>query len=364
MSRPACVVINPAAARHNLARVRELAPRARVVAVIKADAYGHGLERMAAALAGADAFGVACLEEALALREAGIAAPIVLLEGAFAAAELVHIRALGLDTVVHHDAQVRMLERAGGGAPVRVWIKVDTGMHRLGFQPAQVTGIAARLTAAPAVAPPLRLMTQLACAADPGSASVGRQIAAFDRAAAGLAAEHSIANSAAVVTWPQAHRDWVRPGLMLYGASPVDGRPAAALGLAPVMTVRSALIAVQQVGAGEGIGYGAAWRCPEPMPVGVVAMGYGDGYPRHAASGTPMLVNGRRAALVGKPSMDMLCVDLRACPQARIGDPVVLWGEGLPVDEVAAHAGTVAYQLLCSVRMRARYVTDDGQDPR
>ncbi len=359
MTRPACVVIDPAAARHNLARVRSLAPGARVMAVIKADGYGHGCVRMARAFADADAYGVACMEEALALRVAGFRHPVVLLEGAFAAAELPVVRAHALDIVVHDAGQVEMLEQAPPGEPVRVWLKIDTGMHRLGFEPGAIAAVSARLRASAAVRGPLRLMTQLACAYTPGDPTVVSQIAQFDAAAAGLQAEHSIANSAGVVAWPGSHRDWVRPGLMLYGVSPVDDRSAAELELRPVMTLRSALIAVRRIAAGEGVGYGLTWRSPGPMPVGIVAMGYGDGYPRHAESGTPALVNGVRVQLIGKSSMDMLCVDLRNCPDARVGDPVVLWGEGLPVEEIARHAGTVPYQLTCSVRMRARY-SEDG----
>jgi alanine racemase len=203
-------------------------------------------------------------------------------------------------------------------------------------------------------------MTHLACAQDPGDPLNAHQIDAFDRAARGIDAEHSIANSAAVAALPAAHRHWVRPGLMLYGVSPVEHADGGALGLRPVMTLRSELISVKRIEAGASVGYGATWRSPEPMSIGVVAMGYGDGYPRHAQSGTPALVNGVRAQLIGRPSMDMLCLDLRGVPDARVGDPVVLWGRGLAVEEIARHAGTVGYQLLCCMRMRARYVDDHG----
>lgn len=359
MSRPACVVVDLAAARRNLERARALAPRARLMAVVKADGYGHGLVRVARAFAAADAFGVACLDEALELRGAGVAKPVVALQGAYTGAELERMRGARIDTVVHHEAQVRMLERAPAGARIGVWIKVDTGMHRLGFEPHAVADVARRLAACTAVAPGLTYMTQLACAFDRHGDSVARQLAVFERAVAGLPGARSIANSAALVAWPQAHGGWVRPGLMLYGASPLEGVSAAALGLEPVMSLRSTLIAVRNIAAGEAVGYGAAWRAPEPMPIGVVALGYGDGYPRHAASGTPARVAGTPVQVIGYPSMDMLCVDLRACPQAEVGDPVLLWGEDLPVEEVARHAGTVAYELLCSVRVRARYVERD-----
>lgn len=360
MARPARVVIDLAAARSNLALVRRLAPHSRVMAVVKADAYGHGLVRMARAFAGADAFGVACVEEAMGLRDAGVAAPIVLLEGAFCAGEIATIRQARLETVVHRPDQIEMLARAGGGEPVRVWVKVDSGMHRLGFAPAQVPAVAARLCALPAVARPLRFMTQLASAYTPGAPSVAAQLQNYDRATAGSEGEHSIANSAGIAAWPDTHRDWVRPGLMLYGGAPLAGRSAADLGLQAVMTLRSELIAVKHVAAGARIGYGGTWTCPQAMPIGIVAMGYGDGYPRHAPSGTPALVNGTRVPIIGKSSMDMLCVDLRACPAAVVGDPVVLWGADLAVDEIAAGAGTVAYELMCGVQARARYEEHDG----
>lgn len=364
--RPARVVIDLDAARANLRRVRVLAPKSKVMAVIKADAYGHGLTRMARAFAGADAFGVACFEEAVQLREAGIRHRIVLLEGVFDAAELSGVRTHRLDIVVHSLAQLEMLERAAPGAPIPVWLKIDTGMHRLGLPLKQVPGAWQRLQVCGAVAQPLTLMTHLASAQQRGDHSVPRQLRNFESATAALSGERSIANSAAVMSLPAMHADWVRPGLMLYGVSPFENGAAADVELQPVMTLRSALIAVNHVRAGEAVGYGGTWTCTEDMPVGMVAMGYGDGYPRHAESGTPMLVNGKRAALIGRPSMDMLSVDLRNVPQAKIGDPVVLWGAGdgsvLPVEEVARHASTIPYQLLCSVKMRARFEVEGVAD--
>jgi alanine racemase len=355
MSRPARVVIDLNAARANLARVRALAPRSQVMAIIKADAYGHGLTRMARALADADAFGVACLEEAVTLRRAGASKRIILLEGVFDAEELALVRKLGLETMVHCPEQVAMLEQAPAGPPVVVWLKVDTGMHRLGVDPAQALALWKRLNFSASVADPIRLVTHFANANARGDASVERQLALFADSIGALAGERCIANSAGVIAVPQAHVDWVRPGLMLYGVSPFADTVAVEEGLKPVMTVRSALIAVKRVHKGESVGYGGTWTCPEDMPIGVVAIGYGDGYPRHCESGTPVLVNGRRAALIGRPSMDMLIVDLRNVPEAQVGDPVVLWGEGLPVEEVARYAGTIPYELLCSVRLRARF---------
>jgi alanine racemase len=354
MTRPARVEIDLSAARGNLARVRALAPRSRVMAIIKADAYGHGLTRMARAFADADAFGIACLEEAVTLRRAGVQKRIVLLEGAFDVDEIPLIRQLHLETMVHCPEQVRMIEVATRGAPIPVWLKVDTGMHRLGVDPAQARALWQRLRQSDNVAD-LRLVTHFSNAHARGDASVARQLAILKQSVGDLPSERCIANSAGIIAVPDAHADWVRPGLMLFGVSPFADTNAQQEGLRPVMTVRSALIAVKSVRKGEAVGYGGTWTCPEDMLIGVVAMGYGDGYPRHCESGTPILVNNVRAQLIGRPSMDMLIVDLRKVPNAAVGDPVVLWGEGLPVEEIARHANTIPYELLCSVRVRARY---------
>jgi alanine racemase len=355
VTRPARVVVDLEAARANLDRVRQAAPGRRVMAIIKADAYGHGLVPMAQALTSAEAFGVACLEEAVVLHDAGIRHPIVLLEGPFSSQELHDIRRLDLDTVIHDQEQVRMLDALPDGRPLRLWIKLDTGMHRLGFPAEGFRALLRHLALHRAVARPLRIMSHLASAHEPDHASVAVQLGVFNAVTQGIAGERSMANSAALLAWPETQLDWVRPGLMLYGVSPFAGRTAGDLGLQPVMSLVSGLIAVRRVAAGESVGYGGSWRCPEDMPVGVVAIGYGDGYPRHAASGTPVLVAGRRAALIGKASMDMLTVDLRPCPEARVGDPVVLWGPGLPVEEVARCADTIPYELLCAVRGRVRF---------
>jgi alanine racemase len=298
---------------------------------------------------------VACLEEAVILRRAGVTKRIVLLEGPFGMDEIAMIRVHGLDTMIHSREQVEMLERAKAGPPIEVWLKIDTGMHRLGVDPAEVPELWQRLQASANVARPAHVATHFANAQSRDDPSVVRQLQGFLSTVQSLPGKRCIANSAAVIRLPQAHADWVRPGLMLYGVSPFADTLAEQEGLQPVMTVRSALIALKRVRKGEAVGYGGTWTCPEDMPVGVVAIGYGDGYPRHAESGTPVLVKGRRAALIGRPSMDMLIVDLRNVPDAAVGDPVVLWGEGLPVEEVARCADTVPYELLCSVRVRARF---------
>lgn len=350
MTRPARVIIDPRAAAHNLSLARRAAPSCRVMAVIKADAYGHGICRMARALDGADAFAVASLEEALILKDAGIAKPIVLLEGPFEAAEVPTIVELGLELVVHTVEQLHMLEALS--RPLPLWLKIDTGMHRLGFAPErlhEIVGLARGL------ADPLRFMTHLASAHVRGDASVDDQIACFKRILADRPGERSLANSAAIMSRPESHGDWIRPGLMLYGVSPFEGKTGAALGLDPVMSLRSCLISVRTVRAGEAVGYGRSFVCPEDMPIGVVACGYGDGYPRNAKTGTPVLVNGVRTQIIGQASMDMMTVDLRPVVQAKFGDIVTLWGVSLPIEDVARASGTIPYELLCRVRMRAYY---------
>jgi len=367
------VRINTANLRHNLHCVAQAAPGCRTLAVIKANGYGHGLLRCAHALSAADAFAVASCGEAIALRNAGIEQPILLLEGFFAADELAAIVQRRLDIVVHHLSQIALLEKFSADHAIHVWLKIDSGMHRLGFLPAQVKAAWQRLRACSCVAPNIRLLTHLACADNPGSDATLQQLDCFDRVAAALPrSEQSIANSAALLAWPQSHRDWLRPGLMLYGASPFSFPGASdhpfdsALAqrqpspltqqLKPVMTFTSNVIAIKHLQKGDKIGYDGSWRCPEAMPVAIVAAGYGDGYPRHASAGTPVLLNGQRTALIGRVSMDMLCIDLRSQPGARLGDPVTLWGEGLPVEEVARHAGTIPYELLCGITSRVDVV--------
>lgn len=353
MSRATRAVIDLSALQHNLRRVRAAAPHARIMAVVKANGYGHGLQRVARALAGADAFGVSCLDEAIALREAGVQAPIILLEGFVRASDLAAVRRYGLACVVHHETQLAILE-AERGPPLPVWLKLDTGMHRIGFPVADFGAIYSRLSACAAVARPITLMTHLASADDRRSRLTEQQLELIRGAAAGLDCPVSIANSAGVLGWPHTHADWVRPGVMLYGVGPFEDGVGPEYGLRPVMTLRTELIAVNRYRRGDAIGYAGTWRCPEDMPVGVVAIGYGDGYPRHAPSGTPVLVNGRRVPLIGRVSMDMLSVDLRSQPGAQVGEPVVLWGDGLPVEEIARSAGTIGYQLLCSVAPRVK----------
>ena len=354
MTRATRAVINLSALRHNLSIAKRHAPDSRIMAIIKANGYGHGSVAVAQALHQADAFGVACLDEAINLREAGISQPIVLLEGVVHAADLNLVRGYELELVIHHPLQIDLLEQDKGRA-IPVWLKVDTGMHRLGVAPERSGEMLQRLNQLGTVARPIRLMTHLANADDRQDDTTLRQLKHFDAATVGFSLETSIANSAGILGWESSHREWVRPGIMLYGVSPFVDSQAADHGLQPAMTLQSELIAINRHQQGDPVGYGGAYRCPEDMSIGVVAIGYGDGYPRHAPNGTPVLVNGQRAPLIGRVSMDMVCVDLRDCPDARIGDPVVLWGPGLPVEEIAARAGTIGYELLCRITQRVPF---------
>ena len=354
------VVIDLGALRHNLAVARRAAPNSRIMAAVKANGYGHGLVRVARALNEADAFGVAAINEALELREAGITQPVALLEGFFHADELALIARHDLDVVLHHLPQLEALERfTSSSSPITVWLKVDTGMHRLGFPPEQVAPVRERLLA---LGERIRLrgfMTHFANADDLDDPTTQRQMEMFAKATSMFDGERAIANSAGLLGWPQSHADWVRPGIMLYGASPFVGRTGEQEGLRPVMTLHSELIAVNALNKGDAVGYGGTWICPEPMKVGVVAIGYGDGYPRHVPAGIPVLVNGKRVPLVGRVSMDMITVDLRTQPDARVGDPVVLWGEGLPVEEITESAGTISYDLLCRITRRVPVIVKE-----
>lgn len=358
MTRPLRAHIDLAALGHNLLRARQAAPTSRIMAVVKANAYGHSMTRIAQALA-ADGFGVACLEEALSLREAGIRQPITLLEGFFDADELEAVSRYRLQPVVHSEEQLRQLEAAALPQPIAVWMKIDTGMHRLGFAPGRAAAVHQRLQACPNVAE-VGLFSHLGYTDDRRSAQTERQCKLFLAATQGLAGERSLANSGGLLAWPETQLEWVRPGLMLYGISPFAGDTGPEQELRPVMTLESRLIAVNRFPRGAAIGYGGAWVCPEDMPVGVAAVGYGDGYPRHAPTGAPVLVNGRRTQIVGRISMDMICVDLRGQPDARVGDPVTLWGRDLPVEEIARCAGTIPYELVCAVASRVPAVIEEG----
>lgn len=361
MSRATGALIDLGALRHNLKRVRELAPKSHVMAVVKANAYGHGLALAAQALADADAFAVASLEEAQTVRRAGLANPIVLLEGVFSEQELEEAAQWDCELVVHDEYQLKLIEKSGLKDELGVWLKVDTGMNRLGFSVAAVQDAWKRLVKAKAVKQPVRLMTHFASADEVSNPKTLAQLEAFAAATKGLKAERSIANSAGILAWPQSHADWVRPGSMLYGASPFATKTGADDGLRPVMTMETALIAVKTLKKGETVGYGGAFVAPEDMTLGIAAIGYGDGYPRHAPSGTPMLVKGQRVPMVGRVAMDMIALDLRGLRSAAVGDRVVAWGPELPVEEIARAAGTIPLELLCGVTQRVKFNVVDGK---
>jgi alanine racemase len=352
VSRLIRAVIDTNALRHNLNVIRGRAGRARIIAVVKANAYGHGLVSTAVALQGADAFAVARLEEALALRAAGIDTRILLLQGVFSAAQLQDAAHERLDLVVHDEAQVALLEKSGAADRFALWIKIDSGMHRLGFPPGRFAAALARIRALTPAPRELRLLTHLACANERDRQATQAQLECFRSVTRGLDYEFSIANSAGLFGDLALGCDWVRPGLALYGASPFEDCTSEQLGLKPAMTLCSTVIAVRHVARGESVGYGAAWVAPRDSVIATVAGGYGDGVHRSLKSGTPVLVAGQRASLAGRVSMDMLAVDVTALPPVEAGAPVVLWGEGLAVEEVARHAGTIAYELLCSVSQR------------
>jgi len=357
MSRPARMMIDLSALQHNLACVRLRAPSSQIMAMVKSDAYGHGIERIGTALPMADALGVACSEEGMILRRAGVKGPIVLMEGLFDASELDEASENRFTLVVHQLSQIEMLEKYSGQNPFVVWLKVETGMNRLGIACRDLQGAWLRLMNCPMVKKPVGLMTHFAETDAPDSVSMQEQLALFNQVTAELPGPRCLAKSGAILGNPESHADWVRPGIMLYGASPWPHMTGEMLGLRPVMTLSSALIAIHAVAKGQRVGYGGTYTCPEDMRIGVVAAGYGDGYPQGARNGTPVLLNDKICPLAGRVSMDMLSVDLRTQPDAMVGDPVVLWGSGLPVETVALHADSSAYEVLTRMTGRARIVT-------
>lgn len=355
-------VINLSAVRHNLLVAKQAAPESKCIAIIKADAYGHGMLKIAQALTHADAFGVARIDEAIALRDAGITLPILLLEGFSTAEELELVSQYHLDSVVHHESQLFILEHSKVDA-ISVVLKIDSGMHRLGFNPDSVKEVIQRLQQCDSVNTCFNVMTHLANADDKQDDKTLKQLDVFYHSVEDYLktndAQISIANSAGILGWPQSHAGWIRPGIMLYGVSPFINSTANEHELQPVMTLSSNLIAVKKLKRGDAIGYGGGYVCDEDKTVGIVAIGYGDGYPRHAKTGTPVLINGQRCALLGRVSMDMICIDLSEAAKyvtMKVNDAVILWGEGLPVEEVAQSAGTIAYELLCSVTRRVKFV--------
>lgn len=351
-------ILNLEAVQHNLQMVRRLASDAKIMAVIKANGYGHGLLRIAEALQNADAFAVARVDEGIRLRKAGIKNRIAVLEGFSCAEELDELLLYQLDAVVHSFTQLEIFESRKEQEACAIWLKLDTGMNRLGFKPQEFNSVFQRLNQCSIIRPPIRLMTHLANADDKQDATTHKQIRLFNDTVAtlGLENERSIANSAGIIAWKDALTDWVRPGVMLYGISPFPDNTGKQLGLKPVMGLHSRLIAVKPIATGDKVGYSGTWVCEKPTTLGVVAVGYGDGYPRYAKAGTPVLVNGQRVPLIGRVSMDMITVDLATQPNAKPGDPVTLWGDSLAVEEIAFYADTIPYTLVCGVTQRVQIV--------
>jgi alanine racemase len=379
----ATAIINLPALKHNLAQIKSLAPSTKVLAVLKANAYGHGLERIAHALftnqdnslteesiqssITADAIAVARIDEALALRTSGITQPIVLLEGFFSSKDLSVLANHNLQTVIHNQQQLEAILEAKLSSPLKVWLKIDTGMHRLGINPTQFTSFYQQLNDSDNVQKDIVLMSHLGCADDKNSKATYQQISLFEEVTKGCIGERTLANSAGICAWPKSHYQWIRPGLLLYGVSPLsldilleEGKQCSeivdddSLNVKPVMTLKSSLITIRELAAGESVGYGGTWQSIKKTVIGVVAIGYGDGYPRHAKNGTPVLVNGRRVPLIGRVSMDMITVDLGLNSQDKIGDLVTLWGDNLPVAEIAKWSTTIPYELLCNITRRVK----------
>ena len=364
MSFGARALIRLGALEQNLETIRATARDSKIMAVIKANAYGHGMVTVARHLSDVDAFAVARVPEAIQLRRSGITAPIVLLAGVINNKEMRDAVEWGFDPVVHCEEQLQLLEAVATGT-ITVWVKFDTGMHRLGFLPDQAAGVFTRLEQAPVVGE-VRVMTHLSSADNLQSGTTRAQLERFQPVIRDFGGAVSIGNTPATFGWPDVSNakktlgfrgdNWIRPGIALFGISPFAGRTGEELGLRPVMTVTSNLIAVKTVAADTAVGYGGEWVAERDTRVGIVATGYGDGYTRHAANGTPVWIGDRRAPLIGRVSMDMLAVDLSGVGNARVGDEVILWGGDLPVEDVARHADTIGYELLCQLTRRVEMV--------
>lgn len=353
MTRPVHASIDSAALQHNLTRVRQLAPEARVMAIVKADAYGHDLLISSHALKMADSIGLLELDDAITLRKAGFTQPICLLEGFFEADEIRLIASYQLEPVIHSKWQLDTLESFKDELNLSVWLKVDTGMNRLGFSPSEFKVILTRLTTMQCIKK-VAVMSHLANADTLENLATAKQLRDFIDITESEGLPRSLANSAAILGHSDCQLDWVRPGIMLYGSSPFAESSAKDLNLKPVMSLQSKIISIKNCSKGDAIGYGSTWICPEDMSVAVIACGYGDGYPRHAPAGTPIMVAGQKTQLIGRVSMDMITADLRGLDHAVVGSMVELWGEDIAVDTVAKMSGTIAYELLCGVTARVK----------
>ncbi len=353
MSRPTCALIHLAAIRHNYQLAQSLAPHAQALGVVKANAYGHGAVEVARTLEDlAPVFAVACLEEAIQLRDAGLRQPILLLEGPFAQQDIVTAAEQNFWLMLTCQEQIDWLVTTITKKPLRVWIKLDTGMHRLGLPVEALATVLAQLATLSHVLPDPVIATHFAIADDLSDDFTAQQIHTLCTATGTQPLPLSLANSAGILAWPASHRDYTRPGIMLYGASPFEQPHPHATPLQAAMTLTSEVIGIRTIAAGETVGYGRTWTAPDTATIATVAVGYGDGYPRHAPNGTPVIINGVRCPLVGRVSMDMITVDVSHLPSAKIGDPVELWGQQLPLNEIAQAAGTISYELV--TRMPAR----------
>jgi alanine racemase len=356
MASPVVARINQQNLLHNLNVVKQTAPNSNITAMVKANAYGHGLENIAPVLQEhVDSFAVARLDPALILRSLNITKPILIMAGFYLQEQLEVMSANNFIPLIHSECQIEMLEACKLDAPISVWLKVDTGMGRLGFLTNQVESIYQRLTVCGNIKK-IGLMTHFPDADDMTKPTTKNQINIFAELSAKLNIKsRSLAKSAGILGYPDSHNEWVRPGIMLYGASPIAGKTAADLNLKPVMTLTAPVIAVRDLPKGSTVGYGGTFVCPEDMQIAVVGVGYGDGYPRHAKQGAPVLLNGKLVPRIGRVCMDMIMLDLRECPEVQVGDRVTLWGEGLPADEVAKYADTIAYDLFCGVSRRVHF---------
>ena len=355
ISVAAHIELDLSALRHNVRRVREYAPESKLMAVIKANAYGHGMIRVAKHLQEeTDAFAVARIDEAINLRKAKVKGRILVLQGFSHADELSVFQDYQLEVVIHSVAQVAILESLNLQNTLTVWLKIDTGMNRLGIPPNQFALILSRLEQCSSVHVPIRFMTHFANADDVQDEKTLQQLQLFNNTINHYSGEKSSANSAGLIAWPAARQDWVRPGLMLYGASPLLAKTAIQLDLLPVMNLYSRIITIKQVKTGQAVGYGGSWVAKQDSLIGIVSIGYGDGYPRYAKQGTPVLINNKRVPLIGRVSMDMITVDLTGSVDVKPGDKVKLWGDGLPVEEIAAWADTIPYTLLCGITQRVQ----------
>jgi len=355
-------IINLSALRHNVEVVKKAVPVAKMLAIIKANAYGHGMLKIAENLDQQqiiDGFAVARLSEALLIRAQGIKQKLVVLTGFLSSEDLELASVNQIDLVVHNESQLELLETTRLEKPISVWLKINTGMNRLGIETSQFDGFMNRLDQLEKVRKPVKLMTHLACADEPNITNTERQIESFDGVIGATQCEQSITNSAGLLGWKHAQRHWVRPGIMLYGASPFTGVSAQKYDLKPVMTLKSHVINIRDVKRGECVGYAGSWQAKKTTAIATIGVGYGDGYPRHAADGTPVLIGIQQAKLVGRVSMDSITVDISQCDNIAIGDEVVLWGDGLPVEIIAQFSSTISYDLFCGITARVPRIFQD-----